>query len=105
MIAANRGYIELLQALIDAGCKLNLQDAGGRTALMYADLERPDIAELLLKNGADPKIRNQEGRTAAEEALFQANARAEFRAETARIRAEAARIAAETARIKKQRSE
>jgi hypothetical protein len=72
MFAANRGYIDLLQALIDAGGNLNLQNNLGWTAVMYADPTRLDIVELLLNHGADPKVCNEEGRTAAEAALFQA---------------------------------
>jgi ankyrin repeat protein len=72
MFAANRGYIDLLQALIDAGGNMNLQNKLGWTALMSADPKRFDIMELLLKKGADPRIRNEGGRTAADEALFQA---------------------------------
>ena len=76
MFAANRGYIDLLQALIEARCDLNLQDTQpgneGHTALMYADPKRFDIMEFLLKNGADPNIRSKAGLTASEEALFQA---------------------------------
>ena len=74
MFAANRGYMELVQALIEAGCNLSLQGNDGHTALMDADPKRLDIVELLLKNGADPKIRGKAGRTAFEEALIQAQA-------------------------------
>jgi hypothetical protein len=66
--------MELVQALIEAGCNLNLQGNDGHTALMDADPKRLDIVELLLKNGADPKIRSKAGRTAFEEALIQAQA-------------------------------
>jgi hypothetical protein len=77
MFAANRGFLDLLQALIDAGCNLNLQNTqegyDGHTVLFFADPQRLDIVELLLEHGADPKIRNYKGQTAAEKALTDVN--------------------------------
>ncbi len=63
---------DVIPALAEAGVSINAQDEAGFTPLMYAaTIDFGDTASLraLLKAGADPKIRNSDGRTAVEQAL------------------------------------
>ena len=63
---------DVIPALVEAGVSINAQDEAGFTPLMYAaTIDFGDTASLraLLKAGADPKIRNSDGRTAVEQAL------------------------------------
>lgn len=88
MWAANRGHGALIRLLAERGADLNARDARwGRTALMLARPERPEVIELLLRLGADPEIRNDDGRNAAEEAAYQADAERRFDANSARVAA------------------
>jgi len=59
--AANRGWTSVIQILADAGAKLDVADAGGRTPLTFANgtflairppVAKPDAIELLKKLGA-----------------------------------------------------
>lgn len=62
---------DVIPALVEAGVPINAQDESGFTPLMYAaTIDFGDTASLraLLRAGADPKVRNSEGRTAAEQA-------------------------------------
>jgi ankyrin repeat protein len=70
-VIANRPGV--IPALVEAGVSINAQDESGFTPLMYAaTIDFGDTASLraLLKAGADPNIRNREGRTALEQARF-----------------------------------
>ncbi|XP_063420657.1 ankyrin repeat domain-containing protein 50-like [Mytilus trossulus] len=60
----NDSMITLINLLIKGGAKVNAQDMKGRTALMYAvrHVLATDIIQLLLDNGADPNILDDEGR-------------------------------------------
>ena len=79
MWACNRGHINVVEFLIKNGCNLNLQDTSSKnTALMYARPKDLDLIKLLLESGADPKIKNNEGKDAYHEALFQAEAMLEY---------------------------
>jgi len=62
---------EVIPALVEAGVPINAKDDSEFTPLMYAaTIDFGDTASLraLLKAGADPRIRNGAGRTAAEQA-------------------------------------
>jgi ankyrin repeat protein len=64
---------EVIPALVEAGVPVNATDNFGYTPLMYAatiDFGNPGAIAALLKAGADPKVRNDEGRTALEQARF-----------------------------------
>jgi ankyrin repeat protein len=61
------GSVGLVQLLAKHGAELNARDALGRTALMMAALSaQPKLVEELLILGADPAIRDGDGRTALE---------------------------------------
>lgn len=62
---------DVIPALADAGVPVNAKDGSGFTPLMYAatiDFGDTGTLRALLKAGADPSIRNGEGRTAVEQA-------------------------------------
>ena len=61
-------HIDIVRMLLDHDAKstINHVDRNGNSALHWASF--PEIAELLLENGADPMIRNNEGRTPLEHA-------------------------------------
>ncbi|XP_063420660.1 ankyrin repeat domain-containing protein 34B-like [Mytilus trossulus] len=56
--------IMLINLLIKGGANINAQDMKGRSALMYAvrHVLATDIIQMLLDNGADPNILDDEGR-------------------------------------------
>lgn len=65
-IAINPADTVILQRLLDAGADVNAQDKGGMTALMVAArYSRKEAVALLLARGADPSIRDNQGRNAA----------------------------------------
>jgi ankyrin repeat protein len=71
MWAVNSNNLPLTQFLIDAGADVNARDRDRPnmlTVLMYAG--RIDVAELLLRHGADPTQRNKSGETAWEYILL-----------------------------------
>ncbi|KAH8554290.1 hypothetical protein BGW37DRAFT_518024 [Umbelopsis sp. PMI_123] len=52
--AASDGNMECTKILIDAGCKVNVKDENGKTALYYAAWEgKMDCVELLIKAGCE----------------------------------------------------
>ena len=56
----------IMERLLDAGADIDAQDDGGRTALMYAaKYGRKEALQILLARGANPAIRDNDGRTAA----------------------------------------
>jgi ankyrin repeat protein len=64
---------EVIPVLAQAGVPINAQDNFHYTPLMYAatiDFGDTRVLKALLKAGADPKIRNDEGRTALEQARY-----------------------------------
>lgn len=65
--AAMAGDPSLVQALIDGGAEVNCRNADGATPLHSAAfLGRDEAFELLLSAGADPEIKNYEGRRPSE---------------------------------------
>ena len=59
--------IDVIDALLVAGAKIDKQDAGGQTALMYAIRQnQPEVVAKLLSSGANPKLADTFGRTAEE---------------------------------------
>ena len=59
--------IKVVQYLLDAGARLDDRDARGRTALMIAaEGGRAEIVALLLARGADPSLKDEGGKRAAD---------------------------------------
>jgi len=59
--------LEVVSYLLDAGARIDLQDARGRTALMIAaEGNRSEIAKVLLARGSDPTLRDKAGKRAAD---------------------------------------
>ena len=70
MFASVSGHSEIIQLLLNAKAKSDLQIENGETALYLAALKGyPDIVQLLLEYGADPNISNRQGQTAIHAAL------------------------------------
>jgi ankyrin repeat protein len=62
---------EVIPLLVEAGVSINAKDESNFTPLMYAatiDFGNTESLNALLKAGADPNIRNADGRTALEQA-------------------------------------
>jgi ankyrin repeat protein len=67
-VIANRPQI--VPILASAGVNVNAQDEHGFTPVMYAatiDFGDTTVLRAILKAGADPAIRNEDGRTAIEQ--------------------------------------
>jgi uncharacterized protein len=59
--------IKVVKYLVDAGARIDDRDARGRTALMIAaEGGRAEIVALLLARGADPSLKDQAGKRAAD---------------------------------------
>ena len=59
--------LEVVSWLVDAGAHIDDRDDRGRTALMTAaEGNHAEIAQLLLKHGADPSLRDKAGKRAAD---------------------------------------
>ena len=70
-IAAMKNRIEIVEVLLNAGAKVNLQDKEGNTPLHYACYaNKVESVSLLMKFGADPKIQNSKEETAMHKAAF-----------------------------------
>ena len=61
MMAVRRDNINLVEFFIENNADLDMYDPEGNTALIVAAKNhKDDIFELLLKNGADPSINNED---------------------------------------------
>lgn len=59
--------IKVVQEMLDLGARIDDRDARGRTALMIAaEGGRAGIADLLLARGADPALKDKDGKRAAD---------------------------------------
>ena len=67
--AADRGHVEMVMAIVAAGCDINLADSEGQTALHYAaSCGHGDLVQALLKAGADKDKKDSDRMTAGESA-------------------------------------
>jgi len=65
IIAASKGYKEIVELLLDKGAAVNFQNNDGQTALMRAAFYgHREIVELLLKNGAVDELEDNWGENA-----------------------------------------
>ena len=104
--AASWGRLQVAQALLQRGARVDLVDDDGDTPLHFC--ETVELARLLIEAGADPAVQNGDGKTAAETALeegydelvefyaqrgdIEADRVARFREEKEREEAEEARV-------------
>ncbi|CAK9115057.1 unnamed protein product [Durusdinium trenchii] len=64
-LAAERGHLEVVRLLLEAGADLNAATQCGHTVLMFAAQNgHPDVVRVLLEAGADPKAATQDWATA-----------------------------------------
>jgi ankyrin repeat protein len=74
-VAAGLGELSVVKILINAGAKVDHQDARGRTALSEAAMAgHLDVADILLTSGANPKLETVDGNTALSYAAAEAPA-------------------------------
>lgn len=64
MAAASRGSLKLLKILLDSGANIDDLDDDGKTALMYAVDNHPNITSELMKRKADINVKTNNGMTA-----------------------------------------
>jgi ankyrin repeat protein len=57
----NRCSIHAIRLLLNHGADPNLQDANGKTPLMYAATRDQQIIRLLIEKGAEPLLQNKQG--------------------------------------------
>ena len=65
MVSSFKGYLKIVQILVNTVTHVNQTDASGRTALIYASLHmHNEIIKLLLQKGSDPNITAEDGMSA-----------------------------------------
>jgi len=65
MVAAERGYTEVVKALIDSGADVNAQRNNGWSALIHAArYGRTETVRVLMDAGADVNAKSNDGKTA-----------------------------------------
>ena len=68
--AASKGHVAMMHVLIDNDAYIDAESPNGTTPLMMAAFYgTPNAVKLLLEEGADPTLRNQDGNNALEMAL------------------------------------
>ena len=74
ILATDRGYVEIVRLLIDAGADVNKVWGSGMTPLMRAVIAgRTEVARVLIEHGAHINAVNDEGLTAVRHAVNSAN--------------------------------
>ena len=70
-LAANLGFVEGVEELLEAGARVDVTNAAGETPLISA-VHRRDVklVELLLENGADAERNDNSGRSARDYAML-----------------------------------
>lgn len=65
--AVSYSHIDVIQLLLSAGANPNLRDPDGDCPLHV--VETPEVADILLSNGADPTLLNNAGETIMDKAI------------------------------------
>ncbi|MNY85739.1 Ankyrin repeat protein [compost metagenome] len=66
-IACNDGLIEVANELLKDGADINARSDDGKTALIRAVIHKQEnVVSFLLSQGADPYIKDKEGKTASD---------------------------------------
>lgn len=72
MIAAQKGYLDVLKRILGAGVDVNTRSRNGETALMRAaQYGHLDVVQALINSGANVRQRNQNGQTAMDMVAYQ----------------------------------
>ena len=75
-LASRRGFVGLVQLLLERGADPDVRGAWELTPLHYAAVfDQPEVAEVLLAAGADVSLADVKGNTAADHAAKESNAR------------------------------
>lgn len=65
--ACDRGYVELVKELLNAGADIEQKDNSGLTPLHYACMcDHLELAKLLISRGASPEAKDADGITPEE---------------------------------------
>lgn len=72
-LAAEKGFLEIVQSLIDMGANIDCKDFYKYTPLHFAANEHKEITRLLIERGANPNIINNERQSALTIAMNKGN--------------------------------